>query len=60
MSWEALIARFVPHPGCGPNSIYACIKLCEKHFLSFNAWPFFWSLEYCLHSAKLALIKANY
>jgi len=47
MSWEALIAQFVPHPGCGPNSIYTRIKLCEKQFWSFIAWPFSWSLEYC-------------
>jgi len=30
ISWEALIAWFFPQPGCGPNSIYARIKLCEK------------------------------
>ena len=57
VSWEALIARFVPHPaGWGPNSIYTRIKLCEKPFLSLIAWPFSWSLVYCTHSAKLALI----
>jgi len=28
----ALIPRFVPHPGCGPNSLYVCIKLCEEQF----------------------------
>jgi len=49
-----------PHPGCGPDSTYARIKLCEEQFWSFIAWPFFWSLEYCAHSAKLALIKAKY
>jgi len=32
ISWEALIARFVLHPGCGPNSIYTRIKLCENSF----------------------------
>jgi len=32
ISWEALIARFVPHSGCGPNSIYTRIKVCEKQF----------------------------
>jgi len=42
-------------PVCGPNSIYTCIKLCEKQFLSFIAWPISWSLEYCTHSAKLPL-----
>jgi len=56
ISWEALIARCVPHPGCGSNSIYTRTKLCEKHFWSFIAWSFSWSLEYCTHSAKLALI----
>jgi len=28
ISWEALIARFVPHPCCGTNSIYTRIELC--------------------------------
>jgi len=37
---EALIAWFVPHPGCGPNSIYTRIKLCDKQIWSFIAWPF--------------------
>jgi len=55
ISWEALIARFVPHPGCGTNSIYTRIELCEKQFWSFLAWPFSWSLEHCTHNAKLAL-----
>jgi len=55
ISWEALIARFVAHPGCGPNSLYTRINLCEKQFWSFIAWLFSWSLEYCTHSAKLAL-----
>jgi len=36
ISWGDLIARFVTHPGCGPNSICTRIKLCEKHFWSFN------------------------
>jgi len=56
ISWAAFIARFVPHPGCGPNSIYTRIKLGEKQIWSFIAWPFSGSLEYCTHSAKLALI----
>jgi len=55
ISWEAFIARFVPHLGCGPNSIYTRIKLCEKQFWSSIACPFSWILEYCTHSAKLAL-----
>jgi len=38
--WEALIARFVPHPGWGPISLYTHIKLCDKQILSFIAWPF--------------------
>jgi len=25
ISWEALIARFVPHPGSGPNSTHTRI-----------------------------------
>jgi len=37
------------------NSIFTRIKLCDKQFWSFIAWPFSWSLEYCTHSAKLAL-----
>jgi len=37
---EALIARFVHHSGCGPNSIYKRIKLCDKQIWSFSAWPF--------------------
>jgi len=44
-----------PTPWLRPNSIYARIKLCEKQFRSFVAWPFSWSLEHCAHSAKLAL-----
>ena len=53
ISWQALIARFVPHTGCGPNSIYKRIKLCEKQFWSFIAWPFS-GVAYCsvgLHTA---------
>jgi len=53
ISREALIARFVPHPGCGPNSIFTRIKLCEKQFWSFIAWPFSCSLEYCTHSENV-------
>jgi len=30
--WEALIARFVPHPGCGTNSIYTRLELCKNRF----------------------------
>jgi len=60
ISWEALITRFVHHLGCGPNSICMRINFCEKQFWSFIAWTFSWSLEYCIHSAKLALIKAYY
>jgi len=37
ISWEALIARFVPHSGRGLNSIYTRIKLCDKQFLTFIA-----------------------
>jgi len=33
--WEALIARFVPHPGCGPNSIYTRIKTLWQTVLIF-------------------------
>jgi len=55
ISCEALVTRFVRHPGCRPNSIYTHIKLCEKQFWSFIACPFSWSLEYCTHSTKLAL-----
>jgi len=53
--WGALIARFVQHPDCGPNSIYTCIKLCEKQLWSFIAWLFSGNLEYCTHNAKLTL-----
>jgi len=42
---EALIVGFVPHPGCGPNSIYTRIKLCDKQFWSFIAWLFSWVLH---------------
>jgi len=52
--------RFVPQSDCESNSIYTLIKLCEKQFWSFIAWRLSWSLEYCTHSAKLALIQANY
>jgi len=55
ISWEDLIAQFVPHPGHGPNSIYTRINLCGKQIWSFIAWL---SLQYCTHSAKLALTKA--
>jgi len=32
------------HAGCRSDSIYTRIKLCEKQFWSFIAWPFSWGL----------------
>ena len=55
MSWEALIARFVPHPGCGPNSIYTRINSVKN---SFDLLLLDHSLKYRTHSVKFALINA--
>jgi len=58
--WEALIAGLYPTLVAG-LIWYTHFKLIiEKQFWSFIACPFSCSLEYCTHSVKLTLIKANY